>query len=90
MRAQSSGALHLLVFQHQSYFLEKPDEPDLAPMRPKPSRSNGQPSRPESRSQLNGCEALKSANFMGVLWSSYDLMASSRGEGTLFPSHQTP
>jgi len=28
IRAQSSGAQHLLVFQHQSYFLEKPDEAD--------------------------------------------------------------
>jgi 3',5'-cyclic AMP phosphodiesterase CpdA len=28
IRAQSSGVQHILVFQHQSYFLEKPDEAD--------------------------------------------------------------
>ena len=28
IRAESSGAQHLLVFQHQSYFLENPDEAD--------------------------------------------------------------
>ncbi len=28
VRAESSGARHLLVFQHQSYFLENPDEAD--------------------------------------------------------------
>jgi 3',5'-cyclic AMP phosphodiesterase CpdA len=28
IRAESSGAQHLLVFQHQSYFLESPDEED--------------------------------------------------------------
>jgi 3',5'-cyclic AMP phosphodiesterase CpdA len=28
VRAQSSGAQHILVFQHQSYFLEQPDEAD--------------------------------------------------------------
>lgn len=28
VRAESCGARHRLVFQHQSYFLEDPDEPD--------------------------------------------------------------